>query len=492
MSPNFGKQKLLGICTAVFILFFANQPLSLVGQQLAEGEISIDRLRLGETDWHGLYIAGQKSGYLSSKVERQEVNGDPVFVLTDSFVLRLVSLEQKVEMKVSQRMEFSSTKPYSLLRGSQTMNDGSSDMKVDAEVQGKTLNAIITAAGEERTQTLKDFSYTLVDAARLQLWDFESSKIGDKIEFDEFDIGELEFDRQTFVLDKVKNTTAGGVPVKFFEAKGSSKKQGNLGRYRFDEYGTLLSARIAGFFEMRKETADTAKDLSYSADLFVLGTLKINRPIGHPTELKSLEVKVNEALSDAASIGPNQATETRGDDFVLILGTGAGTKVAATESELKENLEETVELPVKHPEVVRLTKEVIGDETDPKKKVQLLIPFVSNYIEDSYTSNAFSVLQILQSRKGDCTEHSMLFATMARAARIPSREVSGFIYMGDDTKAFGAHAWNEVVLDGNWVPVDATWNEFEVNPTHIQIKKTSEVQMLTLRTRMKLIKAEKK
>ena len=86
----------------------------------------------------------------------------------------------------------------------------------------------------------------------------------------------------------------------------------------------------------------------------------------------------------------------------------------------------------------------------------------------------------------------MLFATMARAAGIPAREVSGFIYMGDETKAFGAHAWNEIVLDGNWVPVAATWDEFEINPPHIQIKKTSEVEMLTLRTRMKLIKAETK
>ena len=290
----------------------------------------------------------------------------------------------------------------------------------------------------------------------------------------------------------MKNTTAGGVPVKFFEVKGSSEKQGNLGRYRFDESGSLLSAKIAGFFEMRTETAETAKDLSYSADLFVLGTLKINRPIGHPTDLKSLELEINESLLNAVSVGPYQATETRGGDSVLILGAGVGKQVPATPAELKENLQETVELPVKHPEIVRLTQEVIGTETNAKKKTQLLISFVSQYIEDSYSSNAFSVLQILKNRQGDCTEHSMLFATMARAAGIPAREVSGFIYMGDETKAFGAHAWNEIVLDGNWVPVDATWDEFEINPTHIQIKKTSEVEMLTLRTRMKLIKAETK
>ena len=35
------------------------------------------------------------------------------------------------------------------------------------------------------------------------------------------------------------------------------------------------------------------------------------------------------------------------------------------------------------------------------------------------------------------------------------------MYMGDDVKSFGGHAWDEVVLDGKWVPVDPTWNETE-------------------------------
>ena len=41
------------------------------------------------------------------------------------------------------------------------------------------------------------------------------------------------------------------------------------------------------------------------------------------------------------------------------------------------------------------------------------------------------------------------------------------MYLGDDQKAFGGHEWNEVVLDGFWVPVDAAWNEAEINATHI-------------------------
>ena len=41
--------------------------------------------------------------------------------------------------------------------------------------------------------------------------------------------------------------------------------------------------------------------------------------------------------------------------------------------------------------------------------------------------------------------------------------------MGDDAQAFGPHAWNEVVVNGLWQPVDATWAQAEIDATHIRI-----------------------
>ncbi len=57
--------------------------------------------------------------------------------------------------------------------------------------------------------------------------------------------------------------------------------------------------------------------------------------------------------------------------------------------------------------------------------------------------------------------------TLARSLGLPTREVTGLLYLGDDIRAFGGHAWNEVALDGYWQPVDATWGEVDINATHI-------------------------
>lgn len=74
----------------------------------------------------------------------------------------------------------------------------------------------------------------------------------------------------------------------------------------------------------------------------------------------------------------------------------------------------------------------------------------------------------VKTKRGDCSEHSLLFTALARAAGIPSRGVMGLMYMGDEVKAFGGHAWNEVAIDGYWVEVDPTWNQQTVDGTHIR------------------------
>ena len=63
----------------------------------------------------------------------------------------------------------------------------------------------------------------------------------------------------------------------------------------------------------------------------------------------------------------------------------------------------------------------------------------------------------------------MLFCTLARAAGLPAREASGYVYMGDNVKGFGGHAWNEVVIDGHWLPLDASVGHTNLMPVYISV-----------------------
>jgi len=78
----------------------------------------------------------------------------------------------------------------------------------------------------------------------------------------------------------------------------------------------------------------------------------------------------------------------------------------------------------------------------------------NNYVERGVWKEQ-TPADTFRTRKGVCIDTSRLYAVMARAAGLEVNVVTG---MGADGRGgFGPHAWNEVKLDGEWVPLDATW-----------------------------------
>jgi len=138
-------------------------------------------------------------------------------------------------------------------------------------------------------------------------------------------------------------------------------------------------------------------------------------------------------------------------------------------------LQETVRHPIHDPSIRKIIERVRSEHATDRARIEALLTFVSTQIEDSLTQEPLTVQDVLQTRKGDCTEHALLFTTLARALGIPTRQVHGLAYMGDDVQAFGLHEWNEVVLEERWHAVDPTFQEFDINPTHIRFGLSSQI-----------------
>lgn len=81
-----------------------------------------------------------------------------------------------------------------------------------------------------------------------------------------------------------------------------------------------------------------------------------------------------------------------------------------------------------------------------------------------------SAVEILNSMRGDCNEHSTLFAALARSIGIPTKIAAGLVYQDD---GFYYHAWNEVYINGIWIPVDATLNRIRMDAAHIKFAEGS-------------------
>lgn len=91
--------------------------------------------------------------------------------------------------------------------------------------------------------------------------------------------------------------------------------------------------------------------------------------------------------------------------------------------------------------------------------------------------------EVARTAEGDCTEHAVLLAALLRAAEIPSRTVTGVLYVdsfaGVSGGIFGYHMWTQAWIQeegepGRWVDFDAVMDDAaRFDATHIALTTSS-------------------
>ena len=110
--------------------------------------------------------------------------------------------------------------------------------------------------------------------------------------------------------------------------------------------------------------------------------------------------------------------------------------------------------------VRRLAGTAAGSITAPTPALAgQLRDFVATYIDKKDMSVGFgTAAETAKSREGDCTEHAVLLAALARVRGLPARVASGLVYVphyeGHDN-VLGFHMWAQFYLDGHWEDYDA-------------------------------------
>jgi hypothetical protein len=420
------------------------------------------------TDWYGVYLQGKKVGFFQSSRTRIGKGADAGFRESVHLRMKLVSLGQKSEMETRQTLDFDATPPFALRRGEGKDFDGKTTQHHRLERTAKGYAVTYAVGQDRRTKQVPSIDYTLADALTEELWIRRGAKVGDRIVSRSFEIKDVEIDLTTSKVLARKTSLVNGVKLTYYEVHSVSQKEQLPGLSRHDQNGRLLSGTIAGIIELRLEPEEQARNIEYSADLFVLGMVRIDRKLGNPLEVSGLTVEVVGKEAGMLASGPRQTVlANKSGTHTLKLGKAHSAPVRATPREIEEALQETTAYPITDPKIQALAKRAVGDARTPREKVERLVDFVYDFIDPTLTGNAPNIYDLLERKKGDCKAYALLFTTLARAAGVPAREVSGLVYMGDDQKAFGGHAWNEVVLDGCWVPVDASCRETEVDATHI-------------------------
>ena len=118
------------------------------------------------------------------------------------------------------------------------------------------------------------------------------------------------------------------------------------------------------------------------------------------------------------------------------------------------------------PAIRAKTEEILDGEVNSWRAAEKLCQWVYTAITEKKMSGGLgSSLTALESLSGDCTEHTVLFIALARAAGIPTRICSGIAF---GQGAFYYHLWAEVYV-GRWIQMDPTWGQTIADANHIQL-----------------------
>lgn len=238
---------------------------------------------------------------------------------------------------------------------------------------------------------------------------------------------------------------------------------------------------------MKQEVFRTTKALALSEDkpatfdLVLDNTVRVNRQLLKPHASKKIRYLVQLASGDPSQVFVNDATQEvkmidpHTAQITVQRALGQPPKPAdmhnpppTADDRGPNNLVQS-----DHAQVVKHAQAIAQDEADPVKLAAALESYVHRSIRVKGFSKAFATAaEVAETLEGDCTEHAVFLAALARARGMPSRVVIGLVYVPDD-QGFNYHMWNELWLGDRWAPYDATLGKNGIGAAHLKLAVTS-------------------
>jgi len=336
--------------------------------------------------------------------------------------------------------------------------------KAHGVVDGKQMTLYTEMPGSEKKTVL-----TFKEAPRLASGILESARIGEmKVGqsrsfhvFDPAAMGQRPV-KVTVVADDVitvmgQSRKARKVSLDFMGAKQLAwvgeegdivKEQGILG---------ITLERVA------KHRALDGFTLTASADLTDIASVPSNIVIVDPSALTSLKVRITNIDNSLKLNGGRQVFKK---DILSVQKETIPTR-PRREASITGNekfLEPGLFIQSDHPKIKNKAMEIISPDDPLNMRAEKLVAWVYKSVEKRPVLSVPNALETLNNLVGDCNEHAVLLAALARSAGIPAQVEAGLVYQRGK---FYYHAWN-VLYIGTWITADAVMGQIPADVTHIR------------------------
>jgi len=373
----------------------------------------------------------------------------------------------------------------------ETVQIGPDMQSIDGLLQGDSVQAIINIGGAEQTQEIAwhDNAIFMIGVP-FSLWT-QPMSLGETRALRSFELQQgmtqhqlrakrketVRIGNRDLELLRIEDAMQiGGIPVPTV--------------YWADAEGTILKSSMGGIAESYQATREEALAVASTStvDLGFGIAVPVARSLDPPHETRSVRYRVSMRGDDPSAVFPEsdfQTVERIDDHTALMVVSAASTYTGSDSGALltnesasanAEDTEPTLLITSDDPIVLRLAEKLSWSETPPQTPEEAhqaaldVVQLVHDKMQPGYGRGLVSAAEAAESLSGDCTEHAILAAAIARSIGLPARTAFGLVYV-DQTFCF--HMWTEVQIQGRWVPFDATLSSRGVGAAHIKLAHSS-------------------
>ena len=152
---------------------------------------------------------------------------------------------------------------------------------------------------------------------------------------------------------------------------------------------------------------------------------------------------------------PNYVTISYGSGSGSSSQSGSGLNEKNTVKDLSIYLKSTTNCQVNNAAIKKVVDSLTNGLTSDLAKARAIYNYVRDSVSYSFYYNTkYGAAGTLSAKKGNCVDQAHLLVAMYRTAGIAARYVHGTCRFSSGS-TYG-HVWAQVLVDGNWVVVDAT------------------------------------
>lgn len=459
---------------------------ALAGPALSDA-VTVPRPANGE--YFGLYLKGQKVGYMFSGVTLSAAK-DKVTAVTE------IHFKAKVGPTATSERHMVETRVYESKPGGRLLSFVM-DQKGDGGDQRLEGTATVAGITVVRKRPGKADETLKLPASKEVVEDADQARVAlkrnAKVEGIITDSTDLEQYKVTTTLGGTEQRTLGGVKVVLKKVVTLSEKEKVPTDAFVDEQGRMLEVQYGPMMTALAEPPDKAKRVDL-VEVFGLTRVTLPRPPG--PEARQIPGSLRFVMS---GLPEKFRVDSYRQKFVALDGDKVEVTLSAFEPKARKsrplvdpnggvNLKSTIVVEANDKDIKALAKTIAGTEKDAYTVAKKVNRWVNENMKKDYGASSDRASDVLRELKGDCTEHSLLAVALLRALGIPAKRVDGVVYLlnDDQVPALYWHEWVEAYV-GEWTQLDPTFGQDVADATHFAVGEEANAEITPLIGSMKVL-----